>query len=61
MTLSNKGQCPAAEGQECLAWLYENDYTANRTGPYTDREMYPLVDGDRFLFTAERVIISDAE
>jgi hypothetical protein len=47
---------PYAEGKECLEWLYANGFSVTRSGPYTDREMHPACDIERFLFTAEREI-----
>ena len=47
---------PYVDGQECLQWLFEHGYTVKRSGPYTDREMFPKVDIERFLFDAEREI-----
>jgi hypothetical protein len=48
---------PYAEGKDCLTWLYENGYYPTRSGPYTDKEMFPKVDVKRFLITAEREAI----
>ncbi|MDQ3918735.1 MAG: hypothetical protein M3348_09685 [Acidobacteriota bacterium] len=47
---------PFADGSECLQWLYDNGFSVQRSGPYTDRDMHPDVDITRFLFTAVRKI-----
>jgi hypothetical protein len=50
--------CPRNEAQGCLMWLSENGYTCTRSGPYTDRDMYPRADISRSLFIAEREVES---
>lgn len=45
---------PYADSQACLHWLFENGYTVKRSGLYTDHEMFPKVDIERFMIDAER-------
>ena len=47
---------PKDESKAAFDWLYENGYHTIRSGPYTDREMYPKVDIGRFLIVAEREV-----
>ena len=41
---------------EVLAYLYENGYRVQRSGPYSDSSMWPRVDPTRFLALGERPI-----
>lgn len=47
---------PMEESKNASSWLYENSYHTIRSGPYTDREMYPKANIGRFLIIAEREV-----
>jgi len=45
---------PMSESKDVMAELHADGWTINRSGPYTDRKIFPDVDMERFLFMAER-------
>lgn len=47
---------PMAEGKRVLQELHDAGWRTTRSGPYTDREIFPRADINRFLFIAEREI-----
>ncbi len=47
---------PMDESMVVLDMLHDEGWRTTRTGPYTDRKMWPSVDDKRFLFWAEREI-----
>jgi hypothetical protein len=44
------------DSKRVMEYLYQAGYRVIRSGPYTDREMFPQVDIERFKFVAEREI-----
>jgi hypothetical protein len=52
---------PMSRSQEVLRALYDDGWRCQRTGPYTDKKLWPKVDPERFLFTAERAIDEQAK
>ena len=49
---------PNSESKAVMQQLFEEGWRLIRSGPYSDREMFPAVDIDRFLFIAEREAIN---
>lgn len=47
---------PEDKAVEATAQLAREGYRVLRTGPYTDREMYPKLDHTRFMIVAERIV-----
>lgn len=45
---------PIAEFKRCMDWCETAGYVVRQRGPYTDQEMFPRADNDRFLIIAER-------
>ncbi len=46
---------PEDKSLEATQQLIREGYRILRTGPYTDRKMYPKLDRTRFLIVAERI------
>lgn len=44
------------DSRRVMEWLHSRGFRLVRSGPYTDREMHPMVDVKRFKFVAEREI-----
>lgn len=44
------------DSERVTKWLTERGFRFIQSGPYTDREMFPAVDVERFRFVVERVI-----
>lgn len=51
---------PASEKKAVYVWMKQNGYWPVKSGPYSDVDMCPRVDVDRFLIVAERWIEDDA-
>jgi hypothetical protein len=47
---------PMEKGQETLNALHADGWRTVRSGPYTNKRMFPKVDINRFLFVAEREV-----
>jgi hypothetical protein len=47
---------PAAKAGEVMDALHANGFRLLRSGPYTNKQMHPRLDMDRFLYIAEREI-----
>lgn len=47
---------PEDKAIEAMAQLAREGYRVLRTGPYTDRKMYPKLDNTRFMIVAERIV-----
>lgn len=47
---------PEDKSIEAANQVTREGYRILRTGPYTDRAMYPKLDSTRFLIVAERVV-----
>lgn len=47
---------PIDKSVEATAQLAREGYRVLRTGPYTDRHMYPKLDHTRFMIVAERIV-----
>ena len=45
---------PIEESKQVLAELQSEGWHVTHVGPYTDRNMHPMVDVTQFLFIAER-------
>lgn len=45
------------DSERVTAWLTERGFRFIQSGPYTDREMFPRVDVERFKFIVERELI----
>jgi hypothetical protein len=43
-----------ANESSVFAELRDEGYRITHSGPYTNRKMFPTVDADRFMLTAER-------
>lgn len=42
------------DARDAMDWLHSEGYTIAQSGPYSNREMWPKVDVDRFKFIAWR-------
>lgn len=42
------------DAKEAMEWLHDEEFTISQCGPYSDAEMWPKVDPDRFKFIAHR-------
>lgn len=51
---------PMDEGKSCMAQLHKEGWRLTRSGPYTNRGIFPRVDLSRFLFKAERRLREEA-
>jgi hypothetical protein len=49
---------PRAQAEATLEWVHGQEGHVVRSGPYTDSEMHPMVDVDRFLIVAH-IPVSD--
>lgn len=47
---------PIDKSVEATEQLAREGYRVLRTGPYTDRQMYPKLDHTRFMIVAERIV-----
>lgn len=47
---------PYAEGVKVLEHLHADGWRVTRSGPYTNKALFPKLDMSRFLFLAEREI-----
>lgn len=47
---------PESDHTDTLSKLRSGDWRIKRTGPYTDKDMYPDMDTSRFLVVAEKQI-----
>jgi hypothetical protein len=46
---------PMDDGKEVMAALHNCNWRIIRSGPYTDRKMFPACDDTRFQFIAEKI------
>jgi hypothetical protein len=44
---------PMDESKAVMAAMFEDGWRITRSGPYTDKKMFPKLDCTRFMFTAE--------
>ena len=45
---------PMARSKDVMSMLHDDGWHLLRTGPYTDKDIYPRCNPDRFLFIAEK-------
>jgi hypothetical protein len=45
------------DSERTMKWLAARGFRIVQSGPYTDREMFPTVDVERFKFVVEREVV----